>query len=289
MIQRVKRRSHIFGLAVLSGAALVTIGFMAGRARAGGAPTAAALTYSGSLNDAAGNPLSGKHNMEIELFDAAKDGNPLCDTKAAALELVNGRFSMTLEEKCTTAVKGTPNAWAEVFVDGKSTGRTKLAAVPFALEATHATSADSASGALAQQIVPAGAVMAFDLAACPAGWAELTTARGRTVIGVTGGLTRGTAVGSNSVALSVAQLPAHTHSGTTGGGNPLTYRVVHQVGTSSAGNHVVGWAGGAFGEFTDSNYAGGAHTHSFTTDASGEGKEIDNRQDSLPLLYCKKS
>jgi hypothetical protein len=69
----------------------------------------------------------------------------------------------------------------------------------------------------------------------------------------------------------------------------LTYRVVHQVGTSSAGNHVVGWAGGAFGEFTDSNYAGGAHTHSFTTDASGEGKEIDNRQDSLPLLYCKKS
>lgn len=283
------KRSQVLSVAAISGAVLVALGFMAGRARAGGAPTLAALTYSGTLNDASGKPLTGTHNLEVELFDAAVDGNPLCDTKAAALPLVNGRFSLTLEEKCQTAVKATPNVWAEVFVDGKSGGRTKLAAVPYAIEATHATSADSASGALAQQIVPTGAVMAFDLTACPLGWTELTTARGRTVIGVTTGLTRGTPVGSNSTTLSVAQLPAHTHKGTTEGGNPITHRVVYQVGQSSAGNHAVGWLGGPYGEYTDTNYASAAHTHNFTTGATGDGTAVDNRQDSLPLLYCKKN
>lgn len=289
MIQRVKRRSQFVTVAAISGAALVAVGFMAGRARAGGAPTVAALTYSGALNDATGKPLTGSHNLEVEFFDAVMDGSPLCDTKAAALALVNGRFTVSLEEKCTTAVKGTPNVWAEVFVDGKSAGRTKLAAVPFAIEATHATTADAASGALAQQVVPTGAVMPFDLAACPSGWTELLAARGRTVVGVTTGLTRGTPVGANSTTLSVAQLPAHTHSGTTGSGNPMTYRVVYQIGMATANNHAMGWAGGAYGEYTDAQYAGAAHTHNFTTAAAGEGKEIDNRQDSLPLLYCKKN
>lgn len=289
MKERVKKRSQIVTVAVFSGAALAAIGFVAGRARAGGAPTAAPLTYSGSLNDAAGKPLTGSHNLEVEFFDAAKAGSPLCDTKAAALPLLNGRFSMVLEDKCSAAIKGNPDVWAEVFVDGKSVGRTKLAAVPYAIEATHATTADTASGALAQQLVPAGAVMAFDLPACPSGWAELTAARGRTVIGVTTGLTRGTAVGANSVNLTVQQLPAHTHTGTTGGGNPMTHRIVHQVGTASANNHAVGWLGGPYTEATDSQYAGAAHTHDFTTEAAGEGKPVDNRQDSLPLLYCKKN
>lgn len=289
MKQRVKKRSQFVIVAVFAGATLASFGFMAGRARAGGAPALAALTYSGSLNDAAGKPLTGSHNLEVEFFDADKEGNTLCDTKAPALPLVNGRFSMVLEEKCSKAIRGNSEVWAEVFVDGKSVGRTKLAAVPYALEATHATTADGASGALAQQIVPAGAVMAFDLAACPSGWVELTAARGRTVIGVTAGLTRGTAVGANSLNLTTQQLPTHVHSGTTGGGNPMTHRVVFQVGTASAGNHAVGWAGGAYAEATDSNYTGAAHTHDFTTAAAGEGKPVDNRQDSLPLLYCKKN
>jgi microcystin-dependent protein len=241
------------------------------------------------LYDAGGKLLTGSPNLEVELFDAAKDGNSLCDTKASAVPLVNGRFSLTLDEKCSRVISDSPDVWAEVFVGGKSVGRTKLAAVPYAIEATHATAADAASGALAQQIVPAGAVIAFDLAACPAGWSELTAARGRTVIGVTSGLTRGTAVGANSLSLTVPQLPAHTHSGTTGGGNPMTHRVVSQAGSGSASNHTVGWSGTSYADFTDAKYAAAAHTHDFTTDATGEGKPIDNRQDSLPLLYCKKN
>jgi hypothetical protein len=60
---------------------------------------------------------------------------------------------------------------------------------------------------------PAGAVMFFDLASCPAGWSEFTQARGRYVVGLTpGGTLRGTSGTplSDQEARPVGQ---HNHSG----------------------------------------------------------------------------
>ena len=60
--------------------------------------------------------------------------------------------------------------------------------------------------------VPSGAVMHFDLSSCPSGWSELTSARGRYLIGLNSGGTLGATVGtalSNSENRAVGQ---HTHN-----------------------------------------------------------------------------
>ncbi|MDQ8699803.1 hypothetical protein [Hyphomicrobium sp. LHD-15] len=80
--------------------------------------------------------------------------------------------------------------------------------------------------AVAQQI-PAGAVMAFDLKACPSGWAEFKNARGRVVLGANpsipstdgkkgeNGLSArvlGTQGGHEEVVLSDKNIPPHKHN-----------------------------------------------------------------------------
>ena len=47
--------------------------------------------------------------------------------------------------------------------------------------------------------IPTGAVMAFNLASCPSGWTELTSARGRYIVGLPSG---GTLAGTAGTALS---------------------------------------------------------------------------------------
>jgi hypothetical protein len=58
-------------------------------------------------------------------------------------------------------------------------------------------------------LVPAGLVMFFNLASCPAGWTELNIATGRAVVGTPSGGTTGAYVGT---ALNDIQVLTHTHS-----------------------------------------------------------------------------
>ena len=44
--------------------------------------------------------------------------------------------------------------------------------------------------------IPSGAIMAFDLDSCPSGWTELTSARGRYIVGLPSGGTKGTTIGT---------------------------------------------------------------------------------------------
>lgn len=56
--------------------------------------------------------------------------------------------------------------------------------------------------------VPGGAVMAFNLASCPAGWSELVAARGRTVVGLPSG---GALAGTLGTGLGDLEDRAHSH------------------------------------------------------------------------------
>jgi len=130
-------------LALLAGGALAS--FVAGRAGATGVPSSRPLRYAGTLLGPDERPLEGEHNISLTLSDTAEeDTTPLCQQSTSALALEHGRFSLELPDTCVDAVANNPDVWVEVWVDGQSFGKVKVSAVPFALEAAHATNADVA-------------------------------------------------------------------------------------------------------------------------------------------------
>jgi hypothetical protein len=134
------------------GRALVTIGALviaaaggyALRAAASGAPGTGALTYAGVLEDPSG-PVTGTHNVQVLLFDAPSAGSMLCQSPTAQVSVQDGHFAVQLPDACASAVAATSSAWVDVLVDGSDTGRTKIGAVPYAIEANHAVTASSAA------------------------------------------------------------------------------------------------------------------------------------------------
>lgn len=130
-------RPVVFGLSLLAVAAIGSAYFL-GRARAAGVPTTTPLTYSGTLTDTSGVALTGSKNLQVQFWDMATAGNVVCTTGSAAQMLINGGFSIALPDPCVAVIHSTQDVWAEVLVDGASTGRTKIGAVPYALEADSA-------------------------------------------------------------------------------------------------------------------------------------------------------
>src|SRR5262249_16350965 len=157
----------------------VVAGFRLQRAYAEGVPVPNTLYYSGYLTDN-GAPVVGPTAITIKLWASETGGATALCTTDATPDLKDGRFRIALASDCKQAVNANPNTWVEVIVGQKSLGlRAPIGAVPYAVEADHAVNAASATvaatanapgGSLAQLVVPSGAVMAFDLDACPPGW-----------------------------------------------------------------------------------------------------------------------
>jgi hypothetical protein len=126
------------------------------RAFASGAPTTDVLSYAGVLEDGSG-PAGGNYNIQVFLYDAATAGNILCQTTTAPIQVIDGHFSVPLPAACVTAVGTTADTWVDVLVEGSDTGRTKIGAVPYAVEAAHAVNADNATsaGAIGQALAAA--------------------------------------------------------------------------------------------------------------------------------------
>jgi hypothetical protein len=149
--------------------------------------------------------------------------------------------------------------------------------------------------------IPAGAVMFFDLATCPDGWAELATAQGRVLVGRTPtGLLGGTVgtplsdqaerridrvpahahlidapvgttadAGAHAHTATTAAVGAHTHSGTTAIGGSHSHNI--DTGNGGGTESIAQFAGtesdGPITDFQTSTT--GNHTHAFTTEAAG--------------------
>lgn len=138
------------------GIGIASAAFLAGRAFAGGIPTSQPLVYSGVLQNADGTPFTASgHSIEVKLWDsgAPGGGSQLCDTQSRPLILdASGRFSVPLVDganDCVKAIGAHPDTYVEIILDGAVIGqRSKLGAVPYAVEANHAVSADAAVTAL---------------------------------------------------------------------------------------------------------------------------------------------
>jgi len=145
-----KKRYLVVGASLLVTAAFV-LGYWASRARASGIPATGALTYSGTLTNPDGSPVTGQQNILIQLYTAATGGTAACASQPAAVTPVAGTFQVALGDDCTTLVHNNTDLWVDVLVNGAPVGRTKLGAVPYAVEAAHAASATTATMATTAQ------------------------------------------------------------------------------------------------------------------------------------------
>jgi hypothetical protein len=258
------------------------LGCISSLAFADGIPTTDPLTYTGHLLDSAGAPVRTAQLISLSLWDDPSSNitaNRRCDNAARTITPdANGRFQLLLDGSCLAAVQASPNLWVQVTVGATLLPRVKLGAVPYAVEADRARVANTAGGSLAQQVVPPGAVMAFDLPTCPAGWTELTAARGRTLVGTNPDTSNGLRVrarnaqfGEEDHLMSQAELVSHRH--------------IHSIR-------------GQVGPFTNSDTnlwpLGGSNAAStFGTSVQGEptgnSMPFNVTQPSLALLYCRKS
>jgi hypothetical protein len=118
------------------------------RARAGGIPTTTPLIYSGVLEQN-GSAVTGSHDFDVRLWTCAScigSDAIACTTTKAGTAVTSGSFQVALGDGCVEAVRQNPDLWVEVVVDGTSLGRTKLGAVPYAVEARRTTYRDPGNG-----------------------------------------------------------------------------------------------------------------------------------------------
>lgn len=140
---------------------------------------------------------------------------------------------------------------------------------------------------------PSGTVMLFAQTAAPTGWTKITTHNDKALRVVSGAASSGgtvafsTAFASQAVAgtvgdttLTSSQIPSHTHTGTTASNGAHTHNTVGASGYGSGSlirdsydrandlSYALGNASGSPGYSTSSD---GAHTHTFTSDATGGG------------------
>lgn len=92
----------------------------------------------------------------------------------------------------------------------------------------------------------------------------------------------GASVGDNSKSISVQQLPAHSHTGTTNSDGEHSHTIDQNVVVSGVGSNALtiidNTAGSAQIIQTEVD---GAHSHAFTTQDTGQGDPFDVRQSSL--------
>ncbi|MFZ5896832.1 MAG: hypothetical protein ACOY0T_37595 [Myxococcota bacterium] len=119
---------------------LAVTGYLLRGASALGIPKLDALVYSGIVTDAKGLPLSGSQTIGVAVWDADSGGNKVCERSSAPTPVeTDGRFSVVMDD-CIKAVHVSPNLWVEVSVSGSPLGRSKIGAVPYAVEAESALS-----------------------------------------------------------------------------------------------------------------------------------------------------
>ncbi len=153
-------------IAAVSALGLLTSGLLLGLGirtlRAAGIPDSTPLYYTGTLLEN-GAPVTGSRSIAINLWgDGTTQGTPLCET-VATVNVSNGLFRVPLSTGCKAAINQNNNAWVEVIDGANSVGRSKIGAVPYAVEADHASRAsalvDGGSGGLLFFSVP-GATLA---------------------------------------------------------------------------------------------------------------------------------
>ncbi len=148
-------RALILALGFIGGLSLGLVGVRFRGVDADVPPPAERLFYAGELREG-GAPAAGPRDIEVRFHSAATgNGNQICTSGLLAnTPLVDGHFRINVGAACVTALAAAQNAYVEVVVGGVSlpsstTPRPRVAAVPYAAQATVAAAAAALTGPLA--------------------------------------------------------------------------------------------------------------------------------------------
>ena len=201
------------------------VGLSIGVARASVPPDDEALVYAGVLEQQNGTPLSGAQSIRVEIYDGIAATSPLCWGEDQRTPVTSGRFRMRLPS-CTPSIRSAADTYVEVKVNGITVGeRTRIRAVPYAVEATRSSSATGALGDLLASLVPPKTIVSAylsqrdvtdnftpeGLGKVPgpyAGWAICNGSNGTP--NLAGRFVRGSAAGAGATGGSDT-IAAHTH------------------------------------------------------------------------------
>ncbi len=163
--------------------------------------------FEGFLTDSNGNPLAdGTYSIVFSVYSVDTGGTAIWYETQPSVQVTEGLYAVQLGSVTSLPANlFNGNRWIGVKVGAnpEMSPRTKVSSVPFALNAENANKLGGAAG-----------MIALFETSCPAGWTEVTSTRGRVVVGVPTGGTVGTTVGTslaNGGTRTITDVPAHTH------------------------------------------------------------------------------
>ena len=262
------------------------------------------IAYQGRLADADGTPITDTVNMEFRLYDVASGGIFLWEelwTGSNSVQVSDGLFNVMLgsmEPIPQSVITEHVSLFLGITVgtDDEMTPRVQLGTVPFAVQALTVPDGSITEDKLAPglSLIPSGTIVMWSgsLAEIPDGWALCDGTNGtpdltdRFILSVSASEDPGETGGSHTKTLSVSNLPSHTHSFTTDSAGAHSHSLYI---SDMAPEHPTG----AKMEASGDDYGGhigsaGAHTHSGTTDATGNGSSFDIRPKYYKLAFIMK-
>ena len=262
------------------------------------------IAYQGRLADADGTPITDTVNMEFRLYDVASGGIFLWEelwTGSNSVQVSDGLFNVMLgsmEPIPQSVITEHVSLFLGITVgtDDEMTPRVQLGTVPFAVQALTVPDGSITEDKLAPglSLIPSGTIVMWSgsLFEIPDGWALCDGTNGtpdlrdRFILSVSASEDPGETGGSHTKTLSVSNLPSHTHSFTTDSAGAHDHSLYI---SGSAPAHPTG----AKMEANGDDYGGhigsaGAHTHSGTTDATGNGSSFDIRPKYYKLAFIMK-
>lgn len=186
--------AHKLGITTLSLGLAVFAGYGL-RVYAEGAPTQQPVFYAGMI-EANGKPATGLHSIAMALYEAQAGGGPLCTSESTKVPVEAGRFRVEVSADCVASMRARGDVWAALKFTGPDgvphelPERSKLGAVPYAMEAQHSVSASNADKASQCDAAGAGGKLASSLSELQGRVAALETFRKQVAesVAVTGDL-----------------------------------------------------------------------------------------------------
>jgi hypothetical protein len=130
--------------------------------------------------------------------------------------------------------------------------------------------------------IPTGAVMYFNLSACPNGWNEVTAARGRYMVGLSTSATLAATVGTELSAQENRAVGKHAHNATQDA-HSHTYDKGNRTGTAS------GATGGNVFQTDWTSTASGSATPAVTVaDSTGTFGTVGTNAPYIQFMVCEK-